>query len=382
MDLVCDSKYCTGCGLCSIKCPKGCITMQPRDMGHLHPIIDKSKCINCGICKKICPSLNPISKTYPSTAYAAWAKDKNEYKSSTSGGVASLLSQYIIKKGGIVYGCSIEKNLKIKHIRIDDKAELYKLKGSKYVQSSITEILPLIQKDIEQNKLVLFIGTPCQISAIKYLFKEHPSNLFTVDIICHGTPSNIFLEWYLLKYKHINKAKITNITFRSTNAYKISVFSRNQIIYQTANLWSNRFEDIYTNAFFDGYSIRESCHNCLYAQPNRCSDITLGDFWGLKTNSIPDDHPYGVSLILPSSKRGEFLIQEIFNELNIYERSIEEAVDGNEQLRVPKKSTLRIKLFKALWNRLPTPFWYYILTFDKLILFRSKKIIKQILHKH
>lgn len=381
MDLVCATKYCTGCGLCSIKCPKKCITLQPGDMGHLYPIIDKLKCVNCGICKKVCPSLNSIKKIYPFTAFAAWAKDTSDYKSSTSGGVASVLSQYIIKKGGIVYGCSIEENLKIKHIRVETEADLYKLKGSKYVQSSITEIFSLLQDDIEQNKLVLFIGTPCQVNAVKRLFKEYPINLFTVDIICHGTPSNLFLEWYLLKYRHINKSNITNITFRSTNAYKISVLNKDKILYQTANLWSNRFEDIYTNAFFDGYSIRESCHNCLYAQPYRCSDMTIGDFWGLKSHSVPD-HPYGVSLILPCSEKGKFLIQEIIKDLNIYERPIEEAVNGNEQLRIPKRKTLRIKLFKKLWNKSHISLWYHMLTIDKLIIFRTKKIIKMILYKH
>lgn len=381
MDFICTTKHCTGCGLCSVKCPKGCITMRPGDMGHLYPIIDNQKCINCGICKKNCPSLNSLKNIYPFKAFAAWAKDTDDYKSSTSGGVASVISQHFIKMGGIVYGCTIEENSIAKHIRVENKANLYKLKGSKYVQSSITEILPLLQKDIEQNKLVLFIGTPCQVSAVKHLFKEYPRNLFTIDIICHGTPSNAFLEWYLFKYRHINKSNITNISFRSTNAYKISVFSGSNILYQTANLWSSRFEDIYTNAFFDGYSIRESCHNCLYAQPYRCSDITIGDFWGLKPHSIPD-HPYGVSLILPCSEKGELIIQKISNELNIYDRPIEEAVNGNEQLRFPKKETLRIKLFKRLWNKAPLSLWYHILTIDKLIIFRTKKVIKKIICKH
>ena len=46
--------------------------------------------------------------------------------------------------------------------------------------------------------------------------------------------------------------------------------------------------------------------NCHYAKPERVSDITIGDFWGLGNetddNYIPK-HPYGISCVLPLTEK-------------------------------------------------------------------------------
>ena len=99
MERVCDYELCTGCGLCASNCPKGSISMSKRDsFGHLYPIINTGTCIDCGLCQKNCPILNPSELMMPSVAYAAWSKDEENYISSTSGGAASVISQYVIEK--------------------------------------------------------------------------------------------------------------------------------------------------------------------------------------------------------------------------------------------------------------------------------------------
>lgn len=150
MDKICDKDICTGCGLCASICSKNSIKMVTIDkLGHLYPQIDQEKCVDCGLCKKKCPSLNNPIQTAPMTAYAAIAKDNEEYHSSTSGGAASVFSRYIIEKGGVVYGCAVVEDddvVDIRHIRVDKIDELYRLKGSKYVQSRITESIPLLKE--------------------------------------------------------------------------------------------------------------------------------------------------------------------------------------------------------------------------------------------
>ena len=128
MKTICDKEQCTGCGLCAARCPKQCISMKSGRVGHLYPKINQAHCIDCGLCKRGCPSLHEINAEYPIKAFAAWAKDFKEYKSSTSGGAAAVFSRYILLNEGVVYGCSVLPGSRIEHIRIDKTEDLPKLK--------------------------------------------------------------------------------------------------------------------------------------------------------------------------------------------------------------------------------------------------------------
>ena len=349
MKEICPSQICTGCSLCVCVCSKKSITMQTIDnFGHLYPVINQQICIDCGLCKKVCPSLHPLSKQRPAECFAAWSKDTEDYKSSTSGGVASVLSQYIIKKGGVVYGCVMMSDVIVKHIRVDKTEDLYRLKGSKYVQSDISEVLPLIKKDIKDGKLVLFIGTPCQCGAVRNLFKEQSENLYLIDLICHGIPSQKFLKQHVLN--KVGGENVDNVFFRDGNTYSLIIECDGVIKYKK-NLRTNRYEDVYLSTFFDGYSFRDSCYSCQYAKPERAFDITIGDFWGLgkntSVNEIPE-HPNGCSVVLPVSSKGVELIQAIRDYMYIYPREVDEAIKGNDQLRTPFIQNKRIQAFRWL----------------------------------
>ena len=247
MKVICDYKDCTGCGLCAARCPKHCIEMKPGFLGHLYPVINQEKCINCKLCQKGCPSLQYIDSSYPKKAYAAWAKDAQDYVTSTSGGAASVLSQYIVSLGGVVYGCSVLPNIQISHIRVDKMEDLHLLKGSKYVQSQIEFIIPQLRNDVKQGVPVLFVGTPCQVAAIKQLYRTMPDNLYLVDIICHGTPSNQFLKDYIQRNLKIDAARVTNVKFRLPDAFSLCVFEKDKLLYKSNNLWTHRYEDLYYN---------------------------------------------------------------------------------------------------------------------------------------
>lgn len=380
MKLICDKKECTGCGLCAARCPKHCIEMKPGFLGHLYPEIDQSKCIDCKLCQKGCPSLQDISSCYPKKAYAAWSKDEEDYVTSTSGGIASVLSQYIVAKGGVVYGCSVLPNIQISHIRVDKLENLHLLKGSKYVQSQITDIIPQLRKDVQERNLVLFIGTPCQVTAIKQLYKTMPNNLYLVDIICHGTPSNQFLKDYIQRNLKIDAARVTNVKFRLPDAFSLCVFEQDKLLYKSNNLWTHRYEDLYYNTFIDGYTYRDSCFSCHYAKSNRISDLTIGDFWGLgkevSDKDIPE-HKNGISCILPITDKGMILLNAICFNINIYERPVAEAINGNDQLRHPKNKNWRISMFQKLHNLIGVKAAYHLMVADKMVKYKLRKILKQ-----
>ncbi len=380
MKLICNKKDCTGCGLCAARCPKQCIEMKPGFLGHLYPEINQDKCIDCKLCQKGCPSLQDIESSYPKKAFAAWSKDDEDYVTSTSGGAASVLSQYVISKGGVVYGCSVLPNIQIAHIRVDNLEALHLLKGSKYVQSQIKGIIPQLRKDVKDGLPVLFIGTPCQVAAIKQLYKTIPDNLYLVDIICHGTPSNKFLKDYIQKDLKIDAARVTNVKFRLPDAFSLCVFEKDKLLYKSNNLWTHRYEDLYYNTFIDGFTYRDSCFSCNYAIPERISDITIGDFWGLG-NEVSDkeipEHKNGISCVLPITEKGMQLVEAIRHYLNIYERPVSEAINGNDQLRHPKSKDWRISMFQKIKNLTGLKAAYYIMVADKITKYKLRKIINR-----
>lgn len=380
MKEICPEEKCTGCGLCMARCPKHCISMKPETLGHLYPNINQNECIDCRLCQKSCPSLHEISSRYPSKAYAAWSKSNEDYKSSTSGGAASVLSSYILNEGGVVYGCTVQPNIQITHIRVDKTENIRQLKGSKYVQSSITNVIPQIREDVKNGIKVLFIGTPCQVAAIRQMYKIQPDNLYLVDIICHGVPSNKWLSDYITKYLGFPKTSISDVKFRDLNAYKLSIYKKDKLLYQSQDLWTHRYQDLYMNAFFDGFISRDSCFNCPYAKPERISDITIGDFWGLgneKSDAEIPTHPFGISCILPITAKGMELIDLTKEKLNIFERPVTEAINGNSQLRHPSDRNFRINVFRSIYKSIGINRSYRLCVGDKILKQRIKKLINR-----
>lgn len=119
---------------------------------------------------------------------------------SRSGGVFTAVSDVVIDRGGVVYGCAVNKNYQVNHSRIATKEERNRFRGSKYVQSNLKNTFNEVKEDLISGKLVLYSGTGCQIAGLKsFLIDIDTTNLYTVDIVCHGVPSprilNDFLEY-------------------------------------------------------------------------------------------------------------------------------------------------------------------------------------------
>ncbi|MBL3955360.1 Coenzyme F420 hydrogenase/dehydrogenase, beta subunit C-terminal domain, partial [Bacteroides thetaiotaomicron] len=71
--------------------------------------------------------------------------------------------------------------------------ELEYFKGSKYVQSLVRDCFHEIKEYLQQQRVVLYIATPCQIAGLYSYLKKDYSNLLTIDLICHGvSPTSYF----------------------------------------------------------------------------------------------------------------------------------------------------------------------------------------------
>lgn len=338
---------CTGCAACCNACRHTALTMQPTgNFGHLFPAVDQSRCIECKLCEHACPVLHKQELKLPLKTYAAWAKDLDENRKSSSGGIATIAAKYVVSHGGIVYG-SASNGFKVYHKRIDSVDGIESLRGSKYVQSSIEDTYRQVKSDLKDGKKVLFIGTPCQVAGLKqYLHKEY-DNLIAMDLICHGVPSVKLLQEHL-STKIKDASKISRVSFRE-GGFILKAFSGKELLYS-----SNQFEDYYGDTYFasfmKGLTFRDCCYHCQYAGSKRASDITIGDFWGLgRSKPFKAEHPNaGVSVVLPCTDKGQAFFMEISSGLYLEERDLQEAVNGNDQLRSPWKPTFRTKWFRFL----------------------------------
>lgn len=339
---LCDRNSCTGCMSCYNSCNKHAISMTMDEEGFLYPEINQESCINCKKCIKSCPILqssNDNDCNHIPKVLAIRSKELNILKNSSSGGVFSTLAKYILSKQGVIYGAAFNKNLQLKHIRITTLKDLKRIQGSKYLQSYIGDIYQKVKDDLtNSSRLVLFSGTPCQIAGLKqFLNNKRYPNLFLVDLICHGVPSQKLFNNYC---KKISTSNIKDFKFRNTkdtqfvSQYKSNLFYH-QIKYQ--------YKDYYTRAYLKGYLHRLSCYNCKFSKIPRQGDISIGDFWSIIMNKVPfhDIYHFGISCLLINTSQGTKLYQATQNLFIAEEKSLEDAILNNHNIihcdKLPKE---------------------------------------------
>ena len=348
MDKICERDKCTACFACVNACPKQCIAMTLDEDMCYRATIDNSICINCGKCLNICPNNNMTNLNEPICSYAAYSKDRAVNEVSTSGGVAATIAKAFIENTDVVYGAAI-KVLCVRHIRCNTLDDLKKIQGSKYVHSHINDSFKKVSMDLEQGLKVLFIGTPCQIAGLKNYISQNDKNLYTIDIVCHGTPDReVFIDYS--KHPLGEKSVLADkVTFRDGEDYLLKYFDKNDNLL----LSKKARESYYLNHFLDGYSFRKNCYSCNYAQIKRTGDITLGDFWGLNDSAKSD---IGTNLVLINTKKGEELFNLAKSSINFEKKEIELAIKSNDQLRHPAVETTASLKFIELCKIHKSPF--------------------------
>lgn len=327
-----DKKICTGCGACYNICPKKAITMKPNEEGFLYPIIDETKCIDCGLCLKSCAAHNPqYENTKTPDCYAVWANDEIRMKSS-SGGVFTLLANYVLDKGGYVCGAAWDKDFNVEHIIIDNKEDLDKLRYSKYVQSNTKQTFIKLKEYLDSGKYVLFTGTPCQVAGFNRFLNKKYDKLLTADIVCHGVPSQKIWQDFLNELPYKNKIKAVNFRPKEDGwgIFKLTFYLNDGTIEKLER----------NNSYFSGFEkalfYRKSCGSCPFNHIPRQGDITLADFWGIEFYDKPLRHPKGTSCIMINSQKGEVIFKEICqNAQLVKKKNIEESTKYNRCFYAP-----------------------------------------------
>ena len=314
---------------------------------------------------------------YP-IVYAAKHNDLTVRMQSRSGGVFTAISDDILDRGGVVYGCVLNEKFEAIHIRAVSKEQRDRMRGSKYIQSNLVDIFKQVKNDLKNNNEVLFSGTSCQIAGLKKYLKVDYDNLLCVDIICHGVPSPLVWKKYLKYQEQINNGKVISVDFRNKKDFGWKEYIETITLKNDNGIFKVNSE-IFKYLFSQLKISRPSCYKCPYKDIKHPGDITIGDYWGIEKAAPGFNDNKGVSLVLINNNKGIKQLKRIEKTLEIRECSIEDSIQP--PLKSPfKKPKGRAKFWKELENK---PFKKIVKKYGKRnFLFKVKKYIKRLLKRN
>lgn len=344
---------CCGCAACVNACPKQCITMYSDKKGFFYPLVDTNLCIHCDLCEKVCPLINKSEGTHlPIMVEAVSSKSVEDVKASSSGAVCHELSRYFIEKKGVVYGAAWTDGFVVKHIRITAKADLERIRCSKYLQSQIGDIFKIVKTDLVDKRNVLFIGTPCQVAGLKHYLRKDYENLTTVDFVCHGVPSQAIFNRIIADIEEHNGSIVKGVNFRSKKE-NWHEYGTEFHLQNGENLYIRHSKSLFFRGFMSNLYLRECCYKCPFTNNRNSSDITVADLWGVEFVRPEIDDNTGMNLVLVRSLRGRKLIEDCSFNFNRLKYDYQDALKYNPAIETPPTPHSLSNLYWKYLTRLP-----------------------------
>ena len=308
-----DKSQCTGCSACYSACSQNAITMQFDDYSQIYPKVSLDLCTDCGLCEKVCPLLH--KERIPNDVNldnlevkAIYNKDSEIRRKSTSGGIFSLLSDFIIKKGGVVFAARFDEKYHIHHAFFDSMDQIDPFRGSKYAQSDLSDVFKQVKKQLLSHP-VLFIGTPCQVGGLKsYLIKDY-ENLYTCDFICMSISSGKMWDEYITDYQ--KRHQIKRIFFKDKRIGWHKGDWRMLIEDERGEQLCKGFDNPFFFSYLMHYSARPSCFSCVFRHCRHMSDFTIADCWGIDSVHPEFDDNRGCTSLILQSDKGKIVFEAI-----------------------------------------------------------------------
>lgn len=344
-----EKKDCCGCTACVQACSKQCIRLAEDAEGFLYPSVDMESCVQCGKCDSVCPMLCYGKLREAFATYAA--ANPNEYvrSQSSSGGLFSLIAEYVIGQGGVVFGAAFNKDWEVVHSYTESVEGLAKFRGSKYVQSWMGTSYEETERFLKAGRMVLFSGTPCQIAGLKGYLQKDYENLLAIDCVCHGVPSPRIFKEYISDVS-IGKS-ISGINFRDKiTGWKNSSVSLSFNGNDVETTSRKHGDDRFMQGFLSNLYLRPSCYSCRFREGRSGSDITLGDFWGIDKIRPELDDDKGLSLVIAGNKQSDDLLRALG--CNLTEIQLSEAIKYNPCVTTSVGIPPYRELFFATWKHL------------------------------
>lgn len=346
---------CTGCATCVAACPANCISMKADGEGFLFPSVNNELCSDCGKCIRLCPVCMEPSKNAPQKAYAFQRTERSATRRSSSGGVAALLAEYVLKRQGVVYGCILDDEMQVRHVRVTTPDDAARLRGSKYVQSDFSQVYKALKVDCEAGREVAVFATPCQIAGVRIFLGRDYEKLLLVDLICHGVPNQRLFDQYLVwKVKKMGGGHMVSYLFRDKTDADWGTTYRATTVTTTTTSGPATL-DPYYSAFIYAETYRESCYRCQYAELGRVGDITVGDYWGIKKEhpELTELSKDGFSAVLVNSEKGQHYLDSVSGGgVRLVETTAAQIAAHNTNLVHPaERPAIRDKFYKQISSR-------------------------------
>ena len=319
--------------------------MSPDEKGFLYPSIDNDKCIDCGLCVNVCDFRKFTPTELVPDCYAVKHSDEREIETSRSGAFFIALAQYVLNKNGVAFGCVIENSRYVFIKYATDKEGVNAFKGSKYVQSDTRDTFKECADFLKEGKIVLFSGLGCQVHGLlSYLElkKVETANLITCDMVCHGAPSPKIWEQYIDYRDGLSDFKVVDVNFRNKELFGWRAHRESFLLSNATTTTTTTTTTDWTNAFYAHVMFRESCYNCKYTTPNRKSDFTIADYWGIEKNVPRFDDNKGVSLVLVRTEKAKEIFESLDN-IRAVRTDLQNSLQP--QLRHPIKKGKRYRRF-------------------------------------
>ena len=293
--------------------------METDDEGFLYPHADESFCIDCGLCEKVCPVINQSEPQKPLKVFAAINPDEVIRQQSSSGGIFTAIAESAIAEG-VVFGALFNDKWKVVHDYVERTEDLYKIRGSKYVQSRIGTSFQQVEAFLKTGRKVLFSGTPCQVAGLKKYLRKDYNNLLTVDVVCHGVPSPKLWQDYVSSLADLAPLKTVNMKDKADGwiRYKITIKGEMKTMSERAAV------NKYMLAFSQNLSLRPSCYQCPAKEGKSGSDITLGDYWGVEKLLPKMFDNKGTSFVCANTLKGQSASENLLlkREIADYDASV------------------------------------------------------------
>lgn len=270
--------------------------------------------------------------------YAVQHKNEGVRAASRSGGIFTAVSDYILDQEGVIYGCVLTDEFTAIHVRADSKDGRDRMRGSKYIQSSMGDTYKDVKRDLLDDRKVLFSGTSCQVAGLKSFLGKEYSNLLCIDIVCHGVPSPAVWKKYLTWWEEKNHGKIITVDFRNKKDFgwrdhkeKLSM-DNGQVVNST----------VFTSIFYSHLALRPCCYECPYKAIMHPGDITIADYWGIEKAAQEFDDNKGVSLVLVNNDVGEKAFDTVKDAVRWRQTRIEDSMQPPLKAPYPMPSNRNV----------------------------------------